>query len=205
MTELLAKIGLDVAFGRLKSELAKIPGWLWITIAVIALLIAGTVWHQRHARAALAAAEKAGEDKAYSNIAAQAAELTTEANTLNAKISTNIRSKTDAENSRVVTQYRTLLVRGPGKAACTSVTGFPASAGGSEPSASQVRDSVDPVPAGGGAELIALPFAGAVAGAGEHDQLLNEDRAWREWYSTFNARWAAWNAAAEKARSKPSK
>lgn len=200
MTGLIAKAGLDAALGPAGAFFGKIPPKVWLALGCAVAAFIGVLWHRHEVKVTIADAEKAGEAKAYANVAAQASSLKSKADALNAQISNLIRSKADAENTRIVTQYRDVLVRGPGAAACTAVAGLPASAGGPKQAAAKAGAAVDPVPAAGGTELIALPFAGAVNGAREHDQLLNEDQAWRGWYARFSAQWVAWQAKAAKAR-----
>lgn len=172
-------------------------------IIIVALVLVGFVLHQHFMHKALDAAEQAGEAKAYANVATKAKKLADQANALTARTATLLRSQTNAQSTRVDVQYRNVLVRGPGAAACTSVAGFPTGAGGSQSPASATGSAVDPVSPEGGSELIALPFTGAATMAGNYDQLLVDDQALRTAWATYSKQWQDWNVAAAKARAQP--
>jgi hypothetical protein len=140
---------------------------VWLAVAVLA---AGALWHGNRVDAAFEAGvdqeRAAWEDKATKWVKRITA------------INLNIRSKTDEKSRTIAVVADDLRVRGPGKAVCTSVptpaaSGHVAAAGPADAAVDQVsdRERVD---------LIALPFADAIAFAEQHDLILAEAEAWRE-------------------------
>lgn len=188
----------------------KLPGWAWEIIA--AVIFVGGLWlgvhvwlvhHDNAVRAEQKAADQKQFDAQLKGLSDRAQTLADQANALDLQISRLLRSKSDAQATRIVTQYRDVIVRGPGKANCTAVSGLSTATGGSDKAATQTGVAVASMPSGTGTELIAMPFAGAAAGVRDHDLLLNEAQSWRTWYSTYAAQWAKWNADAAKARAQP--
>jgi hypothetical protein len=151
----------------------KIPRQVWLGLVAALLALALVAWHQHVAHKAIAAAEKRGEDRAYAKITQQAQALAKRANDRAAKI----RKQTDEANRTSIALANDLRVRGPGKAACTATAATSTSRHVSPPRPADA--AVDQVPAGGGANLIAMPFDDAVAWAEQHDLNLNEVKGWR--------------------------
>jgi hypothetical protein len=83
------------------------------------------------------------------------------------------------DRRRIATSADTLRVRGPGKAACSSIV--PAASSVVRPDRS--RDApVASVPDGQGQSLLGVPFAGAVNFAERCDAYRSEVNSWRDWY-----------------------
>lgn len=196
--------GIKVAAGAASSALqtfsGKIPVWLRWTLLGLVIAAAGFLWHQHAAHKAIAAAEKRGADAAYLSIAKKANEIAAKMNATNRQLAQIMRSKTDedlADNARAADAYR---LHGPGAARCPALASLPRSASGhgqtaAEPNAAGPEVSAD--------DRAAVPWGWLVDRSEEHDALLIENKAWRDWYSTFKGRWDQFNAEAEKARSAP--
>jgi len=92
-----------------------------------------------------------------------------------AQISKQLRDRTDEENRRIAGDADTLRLRGPGKAVCP---GVPTSPSGHEQAAPDTNVAGPSLPTD---ERAAVPWDWLVQRAQEHDELLNENKAWRDW------------------------
>lgn len=199
---LAAKIGAGAVFSGVQTFFGKIPVWLRWTLLGLVIAAAGFLWHQHAAHKAIAAAEKRGADAAYLNIAKQANAIAAKMNATNRQLAQVMRSKTDealADNARAADDFR---LHGPGAARCPAVASLPRSAGGHGQTAAEPNDAGPQVPSD---DRAAVPWGWLVDRSEEHDALLIENKAWRDWYSTFKGRWDRFNAEAEKARTEPPK
>jgi hypothetical protein len=98
------------------------------------------------------------------------------------QISSDLRKATDETQAANAATAHALRMSGPGKARCPSV---PRSAGNGAPVA-KPDAAGPPVPP---ADLAAVPWNWLTDRAEEHDQLLAETIAWREWYVKVMAAW----------------
>jgi hypothetical protein len=141
------------------------PVWL-----VVALLAAGAIWHGNKVDAAF----YAGELQERTAWEAKAAKWVNRITAINSAI----RSKTDEKSRAIAGIADDLRVRGPGKAICTSIPSAPARR--HDAPAGTADAAVGEVPDRERFDLIALPFADAIAFAEQHDINLAEAAAWRE-------------------------
>jgi hypothetical protein len=153
---------------------------VWLALAGILLAVGLVVLHERHAKAEIAAAEKRGAAAEGARIAAQVNRLTDRIN----GVAQKLREKGREDDRRIAADADDLRVRGPGHAACSAVVSAPRAPGGAA-AAGEAGAAVAPVPDGGGAELIALPFAGAVQLVEDHDQCLADRSRWERWFDAL--------------------
>lgn len=166
--------------GGVKSVLGKLPSWVWIALAVIAALVAATIYHGHKVR-------QFGNERYQAGVAAEDARVAAKANAIAAQaaaLTAKIRSNTDETNRRIAVDANALRVRGPGKAACP----YPAASGsgGHVDSAATADASVDPVPDGQRPALIALPFPATIDFAEAYYRLLAEVKAWRDQHDALD-------------------
>lgn len=157
--------GAALKMSPIGAFLKRIPRWVWIVLAVIALVVAGRVYHNHKAGAAITAAEKRGEARAYAAVEKRALALTAKANA----ISANLRSKNNETVRRIAADADALRVRGPGKASCPSAA-FVAASGHSGPAGRPGDAALDQVPDSERVDLIGLPFPDALDFAEAHDR-----------------------------------
>jgi len=103
-----------------------------------------------------------------------------------AQISKQLRDRTDEENRRIAGDANALRLRGPGKAVCP---GVPTAPGGHKQAAPSSDAPVAQLPNTRGAELIALPFDDTIGFGKSYDELLNENKAWRDWHDQVLKVW----------------
>ncbi len=188
MTGLVAGMGARAVLSGAGARLSKISPRTWLIIGGAVALLLGVLWHQHHARKALKAQYAAGYDQRGKDDAALAANLKRKLDTANARIADEERKLADEENRRIAATADAIRVSGPGKASCVRA-GPSASSGGHVSAPAKADAAVDPVPDAERIDLIGLPFAGAVQGSEEHDELLNENTRWRDWYEKLKANW----------------
>jgi len=166
--------GLALKAAPVTGFFKSVPRWAWIALAVAALIGAGLFFHARAVSSAIDAAEKRGEKRADARHAKKAREWEARIN----GISANLRSRNSETNRRIAGDADALRVRGPGKAACLNPA-TPAASGHLPPG--RAADApVAEVPDGERVDLIALPFADAIAFAEQHDLCRAEVLTWRE-------------------------
>lgn len=149
-----------------------VPREVWYVLAAAILFAGARGWY--HGK--LDDAEKRGEARAYAAVEQKARSIQAKSEALAAKL----REQNDETNRRIDGDARTVLVRGPGKAACPAARseaprqplapGRPADA------------AVDRVPYPEWQQLIGLPFAGAVEFARQCDLNRAEVLTWRDNY-----------------------
>jgi hypothetical protein len=100
-----------------------------------------------------------------------------------AKLTQDIRNRTDEENRSIAGDADALRVSGPGKAACRSA---PAASGEHEPASGNGNAPGPQVPPDDSA---AVPWGWLVQRAEEHDLNRAEVLAWREWYRKLVESW----------------
>lgn len=189
---IIARLGLSLVFGRLKTRLAAVPAWAWKTIAVV-IALGLAVWaHQHYANKQISAAYASGwkaanddRDKQDAEAARIAAEELAKHDGKAKGISDDERSKNDQANSRDAARADDLRLHGPGRASavsCGPVRGsvVPASAGGHEPINGTVDAGVAGVPADQG--LAGVPWTDLVEFARIYDANRNEVNSWRAWH-----------------------
>lgn len=200
MSGLTTGIGVKAAGSAVSAFFGKVPVWLRWTLLALLIAAAGLWWHRHAAHKAIAAAEKRGADAAYANVAKQASELASKADTLNRSLSAKIRSRTDEETRRIAADADALRLRGPGAARCAAVASLPRSASGHVEAAANADAAGPALPPD---DFAAVPWGWLVNRSEEHDALLAEVKGWRSWHETFKREWDRWNAEAEKARTSP--
>lgn len=176
--------GVGLAFvGALKS----VPRFVWYALAAALVFAFAVHWYNGK----IDAAEKRGADAAYAHIADKAREIERQANDLAAKISEAFRRKNDEEARAIARAADAVLMRGPGKAACSSVAGVPTLSSRPQPASGPADAPLDQVPSGARTDLIALPFAPTVAFGREHDLNRSELLTCRAAWQRLSAEWEA--------------
>lgn len=162
-------------FAAIKLFLGTIPPWAYKAIGG-ALVVIGLLLFHHHLV----------HKHDMKIIAAEDARLVTRINAVTARIRTletkaaNIeRDAHEKEVTRIDNLTADIIVRGPGKAQCSSGPAT-ASPGRSQPSGGPADAPVDRVSDQGGIALIALPFNDAVRLAGQCDINRDENLKWRE-------------------------
>lgn len=193
LSALIAKLGLDVAFGRAKDSLARVPWQVWAAIAGVLLLAAAAWYHQHKAHelykqaydAGRADERKAWQDnlaKAHSEAVNWKSKYGTASTALNAKIGENHALQTRL----IAARADDLLMHGPGQAAATCARsgdhpGPAGSSGGHDASNGKTDDPLAPVPAD--QPLAIVPWNDLVRFGKQADDNRNEALTWRSWYA----------------------
>lgn len=180
-------LALKLFAGKALAAAKNIPWQVWAVAAlVLAIGVTGCV-HLRNDKAAVKAADAAGYTRAMVEVRNRALEIERKAKALDAKITTMIRNQADAENRVTTERAGALLLRGPGRAACSIRPAVPGSAGGHDPAGG----GADVAPAGlPEPDRIAVPFGYAVKQGATCDGNLTEVKAWRKWHKSFTEAWA---------------
>lgn len=190
---LIARFGLKVVLGNAGSLFKRVPRWVWIALAVAALLVAGYVYHQHRAGAAIAAAkaeQKKADDAAwqarFDEMHAQAVDIRTKAETIGRKISSTLKERHDAQIRDHDAVAGDMRLRGPGKAAapanCRPVDypGLSAAAGGVGGPGGGGAAAAGPLPSN--ERLALVPWSWLVDQARQADDSRSEVITWRNWY-----------------------
>jgi hypothetical protein len=199
---LAASIGARAIAGKAvanaKRAWTAIPPKVKLALAGVVLVVLLALVHQHYAHKALKAADEAGYargvkvyERALHIVHQRAARRRQAQETVAADISKQVRNRYDEQARSIAAGADALRVRGPGAARCGPLdhSGLPAGAGGHASPAGPGDDAVPQVPDRDRAELIAMPFAGAVGFAEQHDLNRAEDLAWREWYDRQFKAW----------------
>ena len=99
-----------------------------------------------------------------------------------AKLSKELKDRTDEDNRRIAGDANSLRVSGPGKAACRPAP----AASGNDKGGSKPDASGPPLPPD---ERAAVPWGWLTDRAEEHDQLRAEAQAWHDWYAALVRNW----------------
>lgn len=177
---------LAVAGAKASGIFKAIPRWAWYALAAALVLFLIWRWHSGKVEDAYAK----GKQDEGARIAAKALEIKNKADAVSAGISTLLRTQSDEKVRIIYRDAGTVLMRGPGKAACPGSPGISSGAGRSVPPAGQGSPAVAEVPTGERVDLIALPFPGTVALAQTCDLNRAEAKTWRDWYSKQSEAWA---------------
>jgi hypothetical protein len=164
------------AFTTAKLFLGRIPKQVWIVLGMGLLILAGLWWHGR-------AVNNFGEKKFAEGVTYEQKRIEKKVAGIVAKseeVSRNAQELARRDFSRIRGNARAVLLRGPGKAACSPVVPIGSGPVRPDPAGS---NSVVAVPGGQGQQLIGMPFAGTVALAENHDLCWARVRAWEKWYS----------------------
>jgi len=178
-------IAIAKAGAKLAGFFSRAPSWFWIGVAFAVLLLGFQLWHSSRVNAVIAAAEKRGADAAYARVTAKAIALERKA----AALAETLRSRNNETNRLIAADADDLRLRGPGKAACPVAA--PAAPGGHQPPGGAADAAVAPLPDRERVDLIALPFAGAIAFAEQCDLNRAEVLTWRQFQSELAATHAA--------------
>lgn len=153
-----------------------LPRWAWEVIAAGLAIALAVHWYHGQ----IAKAEKRGADAAYSKVASQALELKGKADDLARSAASAAKEKNDEAHGRIDAHADGLLVRGPGRATCTGVAGSATAADQRPVQQHETDASVPRLPDARGTELIAVPFAGAVAFARQNDRCIADLRSYEQ-------------------------
>lgn len=156
---------------------------LWIGLGVALLVAAAFFFHGR----AVSNLKKTAFDNGVKHEQARIKAWTDDIIVKAGKVSENAQKLAQVDFDRIRRGTRTLLVSGPGKAACSSTIPGPTSQpvrpnpGGSGP--------VVAVPSGQGEPLFGLPATGAIVLAENHDLCWAREKAWVSWYKQQSEIW----------------
>lgn len=167
--------GIRSFFRSLNSQ-----GWMGlIGCAALSILWVHTAGEARHWHKQSDRYEKLynADEASAKRIAQQAVALKQKIDALARNISVTLKEQHDAESSRISADADAVRLRGPGKAACPGHPGLPTVPGGHEQAASSATNAGPQVPPG---DWAAVPWDWLVQVVEEHDQLLNDDRTYRE-------------------------
>lgn len=160
-----------------------IPKWLWWALGGLAVAALALFLHSR-------AVSKFGKEQFDKGVKHNQARIEKKVKAIAVaaeKVALDAQELSRKDFRRINTSARTLLVRGPGKAACSPTVPIPArqpdrsNPGGSSP--------VDAVPDGQGQQLIGVPFTGAITLAENHDLCWAREKAWRKWHNDLSEIW----------------
>lgn len=209
---LVAKFGLKVVLGKAGGLFKAMPRWGWVALAVVALLIVGTIWHGRkeaaHDKALTAqvtAQVNAAWTKRFDHMLAQADDVRRRAEAASAKISTKWKEHNDAQIRDHAAVAGDLRLRGPGRAAfagCRPVDhpglsspasepGGPAGAGSAAAGQMPAGDRLAGLPGGARDAFAVVPWSWLVDQAQRADDSRSEVITWRNWYADQLAVWEA--------------
>jgi hypothetical protein len=181
--------------GGFKGVVKSIPRWVWITLAVIVLLVVAVIWHGRQVSSfetSTRADEKAKVDAAWQKRfdkerdAAQTWKRNYE--TLSATLAQSRSNTHEANLQSLAAVGSSMLVRGPGKAAQADCrpgnhSGVPAATGQPQQAASYAYVSGPRMsPEDGRTDRAVVPWPWLVTRTKEHDELLSEVSQWRGWH-----------------------
>jgi heme exporter protein D len=186
MTGLVAGVTARSALSGAGAFLGKISPKVWLALGCAVALLLGLLWHHHEVDKTIATAkaeQKAADDKitqaAIAQIAKDDAQL--------AALSANIKAQVEYEDRLIAGDANALRVSGPGKARCPII---PASPGGHVAPAAKPDDAGPSLPPGDGQNLLAgVEWGWLTDRAQEHDQLLADEQAWRDWYSQIVKAW----------------
>lgn len=153
----------------------------WLHIAIVAAVVVGFFVHQHKARSF-------GKERFNAGVASEAARIEAKAREIERKaaaLSEKSRKLNDETNRRIDDRARSLLVRGPGKAACS--VSIPAASGGRVEASGSGNAPLARVPYPEWQQLIGLPFTSTVEFARLCDLNRAEVLTWRQWHKDNEA------------------
>lgn len=159
--------------------LKRVPRWVWIALAVLAVILAGAWWHGRQVKAFGNERFAAGYAKRVAEESAEAARRAAR----DVEITAPIRRKTDETIASNARHADALRVRGPG-AAAACVNPVPAGPGRRDAPVGGADAAADRVP---DPQRIIVPFPWLVDSGERCDGALAEASAWREWHAKLTA------------------
>jgi hypothetical protein len=172
-----------MTFLAIRTFLGGLPRGVWIFLAGALLIAAGAWWHSGKVKAYGAEQYQAGRDSRDAEIIA-AQKRVEEAN---ARVTAEIRKRTDEENRRIAADATNLRLSGPGRA---GVACPPVRAGGH----SEAGGNADaPGPGVYAGDFAAVPWPWLVERAEQSDLNRSEVLAWREWHERLAAEWGRTN------------
>lgn len=160
-----------------RAALTHVPKWVYIALGSILVILLAIWWHGNKVEAF----EKAIRADEQAKIAAKAREIEAKANALSAKS----RTLSDETNRRIDDRARTVLVHGPGRAAC--VGAVPTTPGGHDEASGTGTAALPRVPYPEWQQLLGVPFPSAVEFARLCDANRAEALTWRDWYAAQEA------------------
>lgn len=187
----MIRLGLRVAWVWLKG----LPWPVWAAVGMAALLLLTWRWHVGEIRHADKAGFSRGVEvtqaafrKELERVRAEAIERRDAHDRLAAELANARKDAHDEQARRIAADARSLLVRGPGRAAVCRPGNHPSvSAGAGQQGAPAKPDAAGPgVPS---ADLAAVPWSWLVGRAESHDLLLNRVNTWERWYAEQAAAW----------------
>lgn len=160
-----------------------IPRWVWGLVGGLALIGLGLWWHSR-------AVTKYGKEQFAAGVVFEAKRIEARVKSLAAQaeeVSRNAQELAQTDFARIRGSARTVLLRGPGKAACGPTVPFTAS----QPLRPDTTGSVAmaPMPAREGEPLFGLPANSAVVLAQNHDLCWAREKAWVAWHKAQSEIW----------------
>jgi hypothetical protein len=164
------------ALQRLSSKIG-LTGWLCIACALAGLWLV----HDRNHWKAADARDHATAVNYRRQLDAET-EKNKAAEKQTAQISKQLKDRTDEENRRIAGDADTLRLRGPGKAVCPALPSSPSN--GEGPAKPDVAGPSLPPD-----DRAAVPWGWLTDRAQEHDELLNENKAWRDWHDQVLKVW----------------
>ena len=189
MTAFLASILARFAATKIGKLL---PSWAW-EIVIIALIVgAGALAHHVavvHRDNQVRAEQKASDDKATEAQLAKLRAALTQKDAQLAAMSSQLRKANDEEHRNIDALGGSVLLRGPGAAACPRVSAAPAAPIRSQQASPETGPTVAPVPDTGGTELVALPFTPTVRAFQNGDECFADRRAIDAWYDNLVKAW----------------
>jgi hypothetical protein len=138
---------------------------LGTVLGIAALIVLAVLFHSRAVKSYGDMRERKGATDAYGRVEVKALKLALEANNL----AIAARERNRAENTRITGSAGSLLLRGPGKAACTDTSAQIGAASGHDAQSRPADASMVGVYSTERPVLACLPFAATVAFAREHD------------------------------------
>lgn len=178
------------AGGKVASALGlfkRIPRWVWIAVAIVLAIVAGVWWHGRQVKAF-------GEERfnaGYAQAVEDGKKRVRKVEQNSARVTTEIRSKSDEEIRRNASRADDLRLRGSGAAACVH-PGLPRGTGGHDQASGGTGASPAGVPQ---QDRISVPFDYAVDQAEIADANRIEVLAWREWHRRLTEEWKKYESS----------
>lgn len=194
---LIARIGASVLFGRVKNIVAKVPRWVWLTLAVVIALLAAVLVHQHYAQKRIDAAYAQGKADANKQWAEAFESMRKTSEAWKQRYETKSDALTNLERTRHEETLRAnaaraddLRLHGPGRASAAycrpgndpRLSGLP---GGQDGTPAQPDAPGPQVPSGDGFAIV--PWSWLVQRAEEHDALLSEVTTSRRWHTEQEA------------------